>query len=105
MQGQGCGLPGTSFLSRGFGSLALAAEPQSGQRHTAALQSQGFRQTLGACVLRGSEPCHEGGEGEVRLSLGGGEGGQGTWLPAHGRQRYGCWGTVRHLGQMKQASC
>lgn len=70
VQGQGRGLPGTSFLSRGFGSLALAAGPKSGQPETAALQSQGFRQTLGACVPRGPEPCHEGGEGEVRLCPG-----------------------------------
>lgn len=71
VQGKGRGLPGTSFLSRGFsGSLALAAGPQSGQPHTAALPSQGFRQVLVTCVPRGPEPCHEGGEGEVRLSLG-----------------------------------
>lgn len=70
VQGQGRGLPGTSFLSRGFGSLALAAGPKSGQPQTATLQSQGFRQALGACVPRGPEPCHEGREGEVRLCLG-----------------------------------
>lgn len=98
VQGQGRGLPGTSFRSRGFGSLPLAAGPQSGQPQTVALQSQGFRQALGACVPRGPEPCHEGGEGEVRLSLGWRWGWTGNMAASsgtcsvvwYGRQSYWC---------------
>lgn len=115
VQGQGCGLPGTSFLSpplprRGFGSPAPAAGPQSVQLHTAAPQSQGFRQALGACVPRGPGPCHEGGEDRLRLSLGWGWAGNmaasaGTCLQSShtADSSIGVWilGKGRRLGQMK----